>query len=708
MRICACSLSFFLLNHEVEVEKTMNGQTLQRLEYTRIKEQVKEHAVTYMGQRLVERMQPMTVLKAARSALEETAEAAELIRHGASVPLPSLDGMESIFGLLGKGYVFTEADFGAAGTFVRSCRQLKAYMAGKSGVAPRVSAYASSLYELEELRGEIERCIRYGRIDDAASNELAKVRKKITVAEERLKKRMDGLLSKHRAIMQESLVSMRGGRYCFPVKKEHRKLVQGSVLDESASGQTVYIEPTEVASLQYELNALRAEEAREETKVLAMLSGLLEAYEHELHVNAEAIGAYDYLFARAKYARAIGGIFVELNDAGVIDVRGAVHPLLGRGMVPLDFALGRAYRTLVITGPNTGGKTVALKTVGLLTLMAQSGLLVPVAPGSRLAVFAHVAADIGDGQSIEQSLSTFSAHVRNLVDILRVASRTTLVLIDEMASGTDPGEGVGLSIAVLEELYRKEATVAATTHFNEIKRFAAAAPGFENARMEFDTETLEPLYRLRIGEAGRSYALAIASKLGMPEHVLARSRELTGRARGSGGDSESRDGRNGWDSGDGRDGGDGDDGSGTGNDGCARGAYGSAGGTPDFARGLNLPPFVPPDVADGQEETPPPTAEHRFEIGDSVLIPSLGCSGIVYALEDAMGNVGVQVRREKLTFNRKRLKPYIGKEQLYPDDYDFDIVFDTKENRKKKKMMSKRHVDGMMIVRQPDEKSKED
>ncbi|WP_274361935.1 endonuclease MutS2 [Paenibacillus thermotolerans] len=641
----------------------MNEKTLQRLEYPQIKERVKEQAVTYLGRELVEQMQPMVTLKAVMSALQETAEAADLIKHGANVPLPSLEGMETVFGLLGKGYVFSEADFGAVATFLNSCRHLKKYMAGKSGAAPRVASYAEALYALTDLKSEIERCIRHGRVTDEASGELAKVRKKIAVAEERVKKRMDALLSKHRSILQENIVSLRGGRYVIPVKKEHRRLVQGAVLDESASGQTVYIEPAEIGSLQYELNALRSEEAREETKVLAMLTGMLEGYERELLVNADGVGRYDFLFAKAKYARAIGGVAAEVNDGGLIDVKDAVHPLLGRAMVPLSFEIGRRFRTLIITGPNTGGKTVALKTVGLLTLMVQSGLLVPAAPDSTFAIFTNIAADIGDGQSLEQSLSTFSAHVKNIVEILKSANRSTLVLIDEMASGTDPGEGVGLSIAVLEELYRRGATVVATTHFNEIKRFAAAAPGFENARMEFDTETLEPLYRLRIGEAGRSYAFVIASKLGMPEKVLARSRQLTSVARGE--------------------------------------------GPLDFGGAAELPAFKPAisdSVQEGESDGGVAIDGNRFEIGDSVYIPSMGRSGIVYAVEDAMGNVGVQIQKEKLSINQKRLKPFISKEQLYPKDYDFDIVFESKENRKNKKLMSKRHAEGVMIVRKAEEK----
>lgn len=646
----------------------LNERTIIRLEYTQVIERLTEYAVTYLGRAMAAKLTPMTELGAVKALLAETLEATELLRHGAtSVPLPSLDGMERVFQLIGTGYVFTEADFGAILTFLTGCRQLRRYMDGKRPQAPRVAAYANSLYDLAEVRGEIDRCIRHGRVDDAASGELAKIRRHILIVEDRVKKKLAALMTKHKSHLQEAIVSKRGNRYVLPVKKEHRRLVQGAVLDESASGQTVYIEPAELAALQYELGDLRAEEVREETKVLALLTGLVEECEAELRMNAEAVGAYDFLFAKAKYAFAIGGAPVDVNDAGVIDVRGAKHPLLGGGMVPLDFAIGRTYRSLIITGPNTGGKTVALKTIGLLTLMVQSGLLVPVEPGSVFAVFRRFAADIGDGQSLEQSLSTFSAHVKLLVETLRTANGATLVLIDEMASGTDPGEGVGLSIAVLEELYRKGATVVATTHFNEIKRFAAAAPGFENARMEFDAETLEPLYRLRIGEAGHSYAFAIASKLGMPAHVLVRSRELTEGARRQG-----------------------------------------EGGEDAFAGAIDLPAFVPGQaqpLKHSVEATRAASVETELEAGDCVYIPSLDKYGIVYAAADKVGEVGVMVQKERLKFNRKRLKLHISKSELYPDDYDFDIMFDTKENRKKKKLMSKRHVEGLTIVRSEEELS---
>lgn len=329
--------------------------------------------------------------------------------------------------------------------------------------------------------------------------------------------------------MQENLVSQRNGRYVFPIKKEYRKQIKGSVVDESSSGQTVYVEPQELAVLQQELSILRIEEGKEEAKILSYLTELLDGKAEELRGNAETVGWYDYVFARGKYAQSIEGQPVRLNGNGVVDLRQAKHPLLGGGTVPLDIQIGRGYRALIVTGPNTGGKTVALKTVGLLCLMVQSGLLVPAGEGSSFPVFRHIAADIGDGQSLEQSLSTFSAHITRVIDMLTFADEATLVLIDEMASGTDPGEGVALSIALLEELARRGTMVIATTHYNEIKHFAGVTPGFRNARMEFDPETLRPLYRLCIGEAGSSYAFLISRKLGLNPELIRRAEELAAR-----------------------------------------------------------------------------------------------------------------------------------------------------------------------------------
>ncbi|KMZ40070.1 MULTISPECIES: DNA mismatch repair protein MutS [Bacillales] len=665
----------------------MNEKALQRLEYDKIKEKVMEYALSYAGKKHVEQMMPIDSAKVVRSKLDETAEAKNILQNGASVPIPALEGMEKILSLLGTGYVFGVNDFTNLYLFLTSCSQLMKYMATKAQLAPRVSTYAASMYDATRLRNEIEQCIRHGQVVDSASKDLLKVRKRIVVFEERLKRQLDSIMNKYRSIMQENVISTRNGRYVIPIKKEHRKQVAGSVLDESASGQTVYMEPTEISAVQFELTALKAEEEREVTKVLMQLSAFAEEYTHELTVNAETVGMYDFLFAKAKYALAIGGANVELNEKGILDVKEARHPLLGPKMVPLHMKIGREYKSLIITGPNTGGKTLTLKTIGLLTMMVQSGLLVPVQEGSHFSIFRNIAVDIGDGQSIEQALSTFSAHIHNVLEILKITDASTLVLIDEMATGTDPGEGVALSIAILEELHRRGATVIVNTHFNEIKNFASATAGFQNARMEFDEETLQPLYRLRIGEAGQSYAFLIALKLGIPSEMIQRSREIT---------------RNGFL---------------TTTTTMERleqyeDVEQEAGEAPSYVetRVIEKPEEVEVEVEEERREELPqeiseeaagtsakPKRDKPFAIGDCVFISYLGRTGIVFSAEDSKGIVGVMIQNQKYKINKKRLVLHIEGKELYPADYDMDIVFETKENRKKRKMMSRKHVEGLAI-----------
>ncbi|ATF14532.1 DNA mismatch repair protein MutS [Brevibacillus brevis X23] len=665
----------------------MNEKALQRLEYDKIKEKVMDYALSYAGKKHVEQMMPMDSVKVVRSRLDETAEAKNILQNGASVPIPALEGMEKILSLLGTGYVFGVNDFTNLYLFLTSCSQLTKYMATKAQLAPRVSSYAASMYDATKLKNEIEQCIRHGQVVDSASKDLLKVRKRIVVFEERLKRQLDSIMNKYRSIMQENVISTRNGRYVIPIKKEHRKQVAGSVLDESASGQTVYMEPTEISTVQFELTALKAEEEREVTKVLMQLSAFAEEYTYELTVNVETVGMYDFLFAKAKYALAIGGANVELNEKGIIDVKEARHPLLGPKMVPLHMRIGREYKSLIITGPNTGGKTLTLKTIGLLTMMVQSGLLVPVQEGSRFAIFRNIAVDIGDGQSIEQALSTFSAHIHNVLEILQITDASTLVLIDEMATGTDPGEGVALSIAILEELHRRGATVIVNTHFNEIKNFASATAGFQNARMEFDEETLQPLYRLRIGEAGQSYAFLIALKLGIPSEMIQRSREIT---------------RNGFT---------------TTTTTTERLEQYQDREQEEYealhyveTRIIEKPEEVeveveeerrehlPQEISEKAADTPAkPERDKPFAVGDCVFISYLGRTGIVFAAEDSKGIVGVMIQNQKYKINKKRLVLHIEGKELYPADYDMDIVFETKENRKKRKMMSRKHVEGLSI-----------
>jgi len=673
----------------------MNNKTLEKLEYHKVKEHVRDQAVSYLGKQHAEHMEPITQIKMLRVALDETAEALKILQNGGYAPIPSLSGIDYVVNLLGTGYLFNEQDFTNIHLFLHSSAQLKRYMAAKGEMAPKISQFARSLHELDHLKSEIERCLRNNRIMDQASKELAKIRKKLVVVEERVKSRIHSILNRNAEYLQENLVSMRGSRYVIPVKKEHRKRINGSVLDESSSGQTVYIEPAEIAHLQTEWNVLRMEESREEAKVLSELTGMVEDVQREIKLNIETIGIYDFLFAKAKYAKLIGARNVELNDRGVMNISAATHPLLGKEMVPLHFSIGSGYQSLIITGPNTGGKTVALKTIGLLTLMVQSGLLVPVKEGSIFSVFRHVAADIGDGQSLEQSLSTFSAHIQFLIELLSFADQSTLVLIDEMATGTDPGEGIGLSIAILEELQRRRTTVVATTHFNEIKHFAAVAPGFENARMEFDTDTLQPLYRLKIGEAGQSYAFLIAKKLGISQAIIERSQEITSRRANAEGNTfhyvqDEADVKTAAEISD-----------------SAQSVAGSVfDGSVEVLDEIAEPRLTEPSLAVAKHEAashPEAPVVKLLEIGDRVLVSFLKRTGTVFQLPDNRGNVGVLVQGQKMFINHKRLSLHISHEELYPENYDMDIVFETKENRKKRKLMNRKHVEGLVIITEPDE-----
>lgn len=645
----------------------MDLESLSTLGYEEIIKDAARHAVSYEGRRRVNELSPITYLPAIHRALEETEEAKELLERGASIPLPSLEGIEWIMSLMGTGYLYNEQDFTAVATFLNSCSQLRKYMASKEQHAPRIAVYGASLQELRHVKEEIERCIRFGGIESQASKGLERVRKQLAVAKERLQRKLESIMSRHQSILQENLVSMRGGRYVIPVKREYQKQVKGSVLDQSTSGQTVFVEPYEVAALQGELELLTADEAREESIILSMLSGLVEQEQEALRINIEVTGTYDFIFAKAKYARTLGARKVALNERGFLRMNGGRHPGL-KDMVPVSLEFGQGYKSLIVTGPNTGGKTVVLKTLGLLSAMVQSGLLVPVEENSDFTVFADIISVIGDGQSLAQSLSTFSAQMKSIERMLRNAGRGVLLLIDELAAGTDPEEGFALSIAILEELNRRGANIIVTTHFNELKAFAASTCGFENARMEFNQDTLQPLYRLTIGEAGESYALQIAEKLGIPAGVIRRSRQLVTRQREQGSPGMPSAQANKQEP--------------------RRGPEGD-----EPARAAN--------VADPPKDSKPPLT--GFEIGDAVYVSSLKRNGIVYAKQDNRGMVGVMIQKEKMRINHKRLKPYLSKEELYPDDYDFDIIFESKEDRKKRKLMQKRHVEGLSVIHTDEE-----
>jgi DNA mismatch repair protein MutS2 len=649
-------------------ESKLNKNTFEVLEYNKIKELLKSYALSDMAKDMIENLEPYVDIKLIERNMLETTEARAIADRSSSVPLHGLTGIKLIKDKLGKVGNLLPEEFEVICGLLRDGKKLKRFMSDKQEIAPVVSTYALSIFELNELLEEIERCIAQGRVIDKASSELSRIRKKIAILEDRIKSKIDSVLKnpKYRSYLQDNLVSIRNGRYVIPIKSQYKNEIDGSIHDSSTSGSTVFIEPAEVKKTQDELNLLRMEEEKEVYRILSTLTALVENNERELSINIETMAYYDFLFAKAKYSKALDGMPAAFNTENHIKINKGRHPLLGRNAVPLDFTIGKDYKSLVITGPNTGGKTVALKTVGLLTMMAQSGLHVPAEKGSELAVFVDILADIGDGQSIEQNLSTFSSHIKNIVSILQCADAFTLVIMDEVGAGTDPGEGMGIATAVLENIYSQGAITIATTHYSEIKEFAENTSGFKNGCMEFDINTLRPTYKLKIGEAGQSNAFLIALRLGMEKSIIERAHLIT---------------------------------------------YKEAKEYQEYSNEIKEEKILDKEVVENHEArirkleeskklnmvSEKQKQEPKFKLGDCVYINTMGRTGIVCELENSKGEIGVMVMRKKFKINYKRLSLYVDSAELYPEDYDFDIVFESKDNRKKSKVMNKRHVDGMQI-----------
>ncbi|WNB92150.1 endonuclease MutS2 [Bacillus sp. NEB1478] len=650
----------------------MNIHTTNMLEYNKIKELLNNYAINHITKETIEKLEPSTHLSVIENWLKETSEARNILEKSSSIPIANLNGLEQVLKIPQKGLNLTPEQLSLIYGLLENVYRMQRFMNDKAYLAPAIVNYAYSMFDLNDLKDEISRCIRNGKVDDHASKALLKIRKKITVVEERIKSKLDHILksSTYRDMMQEQMISMRDGRYVIPVKSKFKRNIDGQILDSSSSGATVYIEPEDVRKLQTEMSMLKAEEEIEISIVLSMLTGMVAGYEREISITIEAMAHYDFIFAKAKFSRAIDGKTVQINNENRIVIQSGRHPLLGDKCVPLTFRLGKDYQALVITGPNTGGKTVAIKTVGLLTLMVQSGLHVPVGEGSEFAVFRQIFVDIGDGQSIEQSLSTFSSHITNIISILKQAGPEDLVILDELGAGTDPAEGMGLAVSILEKLFSKGSMILATTHYSELKEFADLTPGFENGSMEFDLDTLQPLYRLTIGKAGNSQAFAIAMKLGMDEAVIQRAKAITYHKNI---DYQHVDNRETF-------------------------HLSTAEQENLFLlREKAISKIKKPAIQQAQSQT---MTNDIFQIGDRVIVTSLKTAGIIQETENNQGEYRVLVNGEKVLIHKKRLKLHIESKMLYPDNYDLDIVFETKENRKKDKLMTKRHVEGLSIKRE--------
>lgn len=503
----------------------MNQKTLLKLEYNKIITLLEEQAASFRGRQLCRKLKPMTDLKRIDTFQEQTAAAFTRIVKKGRLSFGDAFPVEESMKRLEVG-----ASLGS-GELLRICKVLqnagraKAYGRHdtQDELADCLDAYFDQLEPLTLLSNEIERCIiAEDEISDDASPALKHIRRSIAGINDKIHATLNNLVNGAlRSYLQDPIITMRGDRYCVPVKAEYRSQVNGMIHDQSSTGSTLFIEPMAVVKLNNDLKELYAKEQEEIHVILARLSEDTAEYIEEIRTDYRVLTDLDFIFARGQLALSMNASRPILNNEGRIHIRDGRHPLLdARKVVPITVTLGEDFSLLIVTGPNTGGKTVSLKTVGLFTLMGQAGLHIPAADRSELAVFHQVYADIGDEQSIEQSLSTFSSHMTNIVSFLKDVDEQSLVLFDELGAGTDPTEGAALAIAILSHLHNRGIRTMATTHYSELKVFALSTEGVENACCEFDVESLKPTYRLLIGIPGKSNAFAISGKLGLPDYII--------------------------------------------------------------------------------------------------------------------------------------------------------------------------------------------
>ncbi len=505
----------------------ISEDSLRTLEFETVVASVAEHAGFSGGRERVQALQPLTEAGAVRRRLDEVSEARSLLDAQPDTTIGGARDVRAAAQRAGIGSVLRAEELLDIAATLEAARDLKAAITKSDLPLPLIREWGGQLQTYPEIVNRINQTFNdAGEVLDSASARLRQLRRDIRTAHGRIVDKLNGMIAspEYRSALQDPLVTMRNGRYVLPVRSDARSRLPGIVHDQSASGQTAFVEPLAVTELNNHWTELQIAEQREVERILDELSRRVGQQADGVGATVDALADLDCAFARAKYAAATRASPPDINPDGPLKLIDARHPLLTGHVVPISLSLGEGFRVLVITGPNTGGKTVALKTVGLLTLMAQAGLQVPAAPGSSIALTGQVWADIGDEQSIEQSLSTFSSHLSNIVKILAATDERSLVLLDELGAGTDPQEGSGLARAIIRELLERGALAVVTTHYSELKAFAHEQEGAENASVEFDVATLSPTYRLVVGVPGRSQALAIAKRLGLPASIVERAR----------------------------------------------------------------------------------------------------------------------------------------------------------------------------------------
>lgn len=633
------------------------NQTFKILGFTEIIERLTELAASPNAREMLQNLQPYLSESELRKNIRDTSQARQMLDQIGTPPIPAMEMIEELINKAVRGELLIPEEIEQIAGFLAAVQRMKRYLERGQEIQNPLGYYSDNLLIMNALREELERCVRNGKVDDYASPLLGDLRRNLIVCGEKIKTKAEGLLRSQKKYMAESFIVTRNGRICLPVKKEYKSKIPGIAVDSSATGATVFIEPEQLVRLREEKDILEIEEDSEVRRILYTLMDQIAEQETEFFENLKLLWKLDFIFAKGKLSADMQASEPAINTDGYICLEAARHPALAaEDCVPLDFTLGKDQQGIVITGPNTGGKTVAIKTVGLLSLMAGSGLHVPCEKAD-ICMQNQVLCDIGDGQNIVDNLSTFSAHIRNVLEILQKVTPETLVILDELGSGTDPAEGMGIAVSVLEELRKSGCLFLATTHYPEIKSYASEHTEILNARMAFDRENLRPLYQLELGKSGESCALYIAKKLGMPGFMLNLA---------------------------------------------AKKAYGQVSGSLIDELGLHQEEKrIIPKVRTGvlKRIQQPTVHEHipRFTRGDSVMVMPEGLIGIVVNPEDDKGIVLVQIKNEKRLVNHTRLKLKVAAAQLYPEDYDFSIIFDSVENRKARHQMGKKHQPEMEI-----------
>lgn len=622
-----------------EIEKT--------IEFDKIKTWWAELALTKWAKEAIWDTKPFLSEGELRAKQRETSEAKKMLEIHGNPPLVSLEGIRESVCRAVKGDCLSIPQLEEMEQALAAVMRLKSYLSRSRQWEISLAYYGENLDGLEDVKDRIGLQIRNGRVDDNASKLLKSFRDEIEANERGMREKADTVMRANKECLSDNFSTVRNGHLCIPVKKEYKFKIKGTVIDKSSTGSTLFMEPVSVGHYYEALQLLYVYAENEERRILYELSAMIADQAEVLEQNIRTMEKLDYIFSKGKLSLEYDGTEPKINTERHIVFRDGRHPLMDREeCVPLQFEIGKTFRGVVITGPNTGGKTVAIKTVALNCMMAQCGLHAACRE-AEICMNSNFLCDIGDGQNLSENLSTFSAHIANVLDILKRVNKDSLVVMDELGSGTDPAEGMGIAVAILEELRKSGALFLATTHYPEVKQYARQNAEIVNARMTFDRESLKPLYRLVIGEAGESCAFYIAGRMGMPGDMLRTAMEA---------------------------------------------AYGSR-EIPENLRlltdGNRLEKIHVPGIRRKKAQAPARPEGRAFQRGDSVMVYPDKKIGIVCRPMNEKGVLQVQLQDKKIWINQKRIKLHVAAEELYPEDYDFSIIFDSVKNRKLRHQMDR-------------------